>query len=615
MFVDLGESSYKVCIVEYTPAKLSVLSTHCDADLGGRDFDKAIGDWAVETFCAKYKNAESPKTRPKSMIKLLNAAEKAKKTLSPAGVKEARINVECLVDEYDFSGTLKIDEFLEMVKPLLARLEGPIQRCLEESKVPLDKIDTVELIGGGTRVACVKETLADILKLDKSLTNNGLSTTMNADEAVARGCALMSAILSPRFKVLPYEVVEQQVHPIKISWEGEVEEDDDEEEGAAKAAGNEVVMFERGSNFPSVRRVTLRKAGPFTVKASYASPMVTDAPTDICEFKIEGPVTDQPQKIRVNVKQDVSGIITLSSAQAMEEVIEEPEAKKEGEEAKEGAAADEAKEEDGKPKKKYKKNNLSFTVSAAMRLPKTEMDKCIEDEARMANADRIAAETAAKRNELESYLYAYRDKIIGELKDFCTEEEASKFSKSLEETEDWLYSDEGFETTKSVYAEKLTGVKALGDPIEHRVVESNTRQSAITSLKGTLETYKAFVNSSDEKYAHISDDEKNVCREACSTAESWLYELIEKQADIPQNVDPVLTVQMIKEKQSEVTGKVTPIMYKPKPIPPKVEEKEGENDEGKKEEGKDDPAPMDTDEKPKTEEGAADTPEPMETEA
>eukprot|EP00552_Chaetoceros_brevis_P003505 CAMPEP_0197739190 /NCGR_PEP_ID=MMETSP1435-20131217/18430_1 /TAXON_ID=426625 /ORGANISM="Chaetoceros brevis, Strain CCMP164" /LENGTH=33 /DNA_ID= /DNA_START= /DNA_END= /DNA_ORIENTATION= len=33
---------------------------------------------------------------------------------------------------------------------------------------------------------------------------------MNADEAVSRGAALQSAILSPRFKVLPYEIVEAQ---------------------------------------------------------------------------------------------------------------------------------------------------------------------------------------------------------------------------------------------------------------------------------------------------------------------------------------------------------------------------------------------------------------------
>ena len=60
-------------------------------------------------------------------------------------------------------------------------------------------------------------------------------------------------------------------------------------------------MFERGCNFPIVRRVTLRRSGKFTV----------DAHADI------------DYKIRVNAKQDIHGSLTLSPAQMVEEIIEE----------------------------------------------------------------------------------------------------------------------------------------------------------------------------------------------------------------------------------------------------------------------------------------------------
>lgn len=241
------------------------------------------------------------------------------------------------------------------------------------------------------------------------------------------------------------------------------------------------------------------------------------------------------------------------------------------------------------PKKKYKKTLLSFSTDTYMRLSKSDMDSTVELEARMANADRIAAETAAMRNELESYLYSMRDKMLGALKDYATEAEATTFSQALETTEDWLYSDEGFDTTKSVYCDKLKEVKGIGAPIEMREVETNTRQKSINSFKGSLELYKGFVQSSDEKYAHITDDEKDTCRAAISSAETWLYDMIEKQANVAQNVDPVLTVAMVGEKQKELTGKVTPVMHKPKPAPEKKEEvkeeaKEGA-EEGKKEEG------------------------------
>lgn len=53
--------------------------------------------------------------------------------------------------------------------------------------------------------------MADILiangvAIDKSQVNSGLSTTMNADEATARGTAWQAALLSTRFRVKEFQV-------------------------------------------------------------------------------------------------------------------------------------------------------------------------------------------------------------------------------------------------------------------------------------------------------------------------------------------------------------------------------------------------------------------------
>jgi heat shock 70kDa protein 4 len=53
-----------------------------------------------------------------------------------------------------------------------------------------EQLANVEVVGGGTRVNCVKQRFSDLLHLDRSKLNYGLSTTLNADEAVARGAAL-----------------------------------------------------------------------------------------------------------------------------------------------------------------------------------------------------------------------------------------------------------------------------------------------------------------------------------------------------------------------------------------------------------------------------------------
>lgn len=619
MFIDMGATTYSVSIVDFQPGKLVVKSAQYDVDLGGRDFDQTIADWLAAKFEEKYKGklSGSPKGNAKVMLKFLAAAEKAKKTLSPAGVKEARINLECIMDDLDFGITLKANEYKTMCQPLLDRLAAPINRALDEAGLKASDLTSVEIVGGATRVGSVKEAIAGVLGLNVKAVNNGLSTTMNADESVARGCALQSAILSPRFKVLPYEVHEYQSFPIKIEWDGSQEDGMEVDANSAEPTPtNSVIMFERGCNFPIVRRVTLKKSGKFTVNASYDDSSdkfqyPAGVGKHIATFHINAPAGSDA-KIRVNVKQDIHGSLTLSSAQMVEE-IPEPEAApaEEGTEVKaeEGAEAkvDEKKEEVKKPK--LKKTNLEFSISRPLDWTETEVQREIEVEVDMSNADRVIRETADARNELESYIYDMRDKIVSEsqLASFCTEDEKSAFSTLLENFENWLYED-GFDATKSVYVNKLAELKKSGDPIESRSYEAKTRPNAMAMLQKTLEKYTSWLNTSagDENYAHITEEERSKCQKMCDDSTAWMYDSLDKQGGLPANVDPAVTVAQIYAKNKEVADTVSPIMHKPKPKP-KVEEKKQEPaDEQKKEE-----------ETKKDESDAAepmDTSEPMEEE-
>jgi len=71
-----------------------------------------------------------------------------------------------------------------MIKHLVERVEAPIRVALNQAEVPKDKVDFVELIGGCTRVPAIKQRVADFFNREGIL-----STTLNQDEAVARGCA------------------------------------------------------------------------------------------------------------------------------------------------------------------------------------------------------------------------------------------------------------------------------------------------------------------------------------------------------------------------------------------------------------------------------------------
>jgi heat shock 70kDa protein 4 len=573
MFIDMGACAYTVCIAAFEPGKLIIKSVHGDMNLGGRDFDEAIAHWIAEQFSTKYKGklSSTPMETPKTRLKLLAAAEKAKKTLSPAGVKEVRINLEMLQDEYDFAASLESSVYEKLCAPLLERLAAPIQAALAEAGITAKDLTAVEVVGGSTRIGCVKRRLTEILG-----SKIVLSTTMNADESVARGAALQSAILSPRFKVLPYEIVEAQPYPIQVSWQDGNHAAGVEVDAASgtETATDSVIMFDRGLAFPITRRVTLRRSGDFVVHALYDDSAQkygypAGAGTSIAEFHIKAPPGEE-KKVRVNVKEDIHGIIHLSSSQMVEEIEEE------------GATAPAADGAAAASTKKIKKTNLEFSTRRPLDWTSDEIVKANELEVAMENADRIVRETADMRNELESYIYDMRDKISSDsyLGLYGTDAEKAAFTAKNEETENWLYED-GFDAKKSAFADKLAELKKLGDPIEKRQSEAQGRAAAVAKLKDSLELYSNWVNESqvNDIYAHITDEERTKVRNWCDEISGWMYEKLDQQGGLAPNQDAILTVADLEAKNQFLNVNCGPIMRRPVPIKKNEPTKDAKADE------------------------------------
>jgi len=70
-------------------------------------------------------------------------------------------------------------------------------------------------------------------------------------------------------------------------------------------------------------------------------------------------------------------------------------------------------------------------------------------EANLANTDRLIRETSDARNDLETFVYDFRDKLDRSLKAFSTEDERSSLNDRLAKEEDWLYTDEADEAKKA----------------------------------------------------------------------------------------------------------------------------------------------------------------------
>lgn len=166
---------------------------------------------------------------------------------------------------------------------------------------------------------------------------------------------------------------------------------------------------------------------------------------------------------------------------------------------------------------------------------------------------------------MEEYIYDTRSKLDDRYAPFVTADEKSKLLQELSTAEDWLYTEEGEESTKSVYVSRLDSLKILGDPITFRYRESEERQKSISALRETLNNYMNQATSNDEKYAHIDGKDKESIVGKIAVIEKWLNDMIVKQAERRKDVDPVLKSEEIMKKRDEIIFFATPILTKPKP--------------------------------------------------
>ncbi|KAI9571624.1 HSP70-domain-containing protein [Boletus coccyginus] len=549
LFVDVGHSSMSVAVVAFSKGQLVVKSAAYDRHLGGRDIDYALLQHFTTEFKTKYK--VDVLSSPKATFRLAVGCERLKKILSANS--EAPLNVESLMNDIDASSKLSRDTYEELIAPVLDRIALPLQQALVESGLSIDHIDAVELIGGTTRIPVVRA------RIQAALGGKPLSTTLNQDEAVARGATFACAFFSPTFRVREFHVRDIAQYPIKVSWERS-ETDPDED--------TELVVFPRGNAIPSTKVLTFYRKGPFDIEASYAEPQSLPGRVNpwIARYSAKSVPADPSGDlscVKLKTRLNLHGIMSFESSYVEEEREEVP-----------MEVDGNAQPADPPKKKRVKKVEVPFT-SFASSLDPSILEKLREQEAQMHASDKLVQDTEDRKNALEEYVYDTRDKLDGRYAPYVQSAEKSKLFTLLQEAEDWLYSEEGEDATKSAYVARLDTLKAVGDPVVTRWTEAEERPRAIAELKTSLNDYLAQATSPDDKYAHIDDKDKTAVVEKCATIQKWLDDQIAKQAERPKNEDPVLRVEDIVKKREEVIYFAVPILTKPKPKPLKVETPNG----------------------------------------
>ena len=145
--------------------------------------------------------------------------------------------------------------FEEISKDLLERFQAPMLTALADSGLKPEDIEFVEMVGGSTRIPALKQTIEKVF-------GKAPSTTLNQDEAVARGCAVQCAMLSHTVRVRDFEIQDAVPYPIQISWEPT----------KPGAEPGEMEVFKHNHNYPFTKLLTFpHRTEPFCFKAFYKS--------------------------------------------------------------------------------------------------------------------------------------------------------------------------------------------------------------------------------------------------------------------------------------------------------------------------------------------------------
>ena len=98
-------------------------------------------------------------------------------------------------------------------------------------------------------------------------------------------------------------------------------------------------------------------------------------------------------------------------------------------------------------------------------------------------------------------------------------------------------------------------------------------------FQAAIGRFQGFAQSAEEQYAHIDSAKKENVLKLCNESDLWLSQALSDQDRLSKSDNPVLTVDVLQGKISELTRACDPVMKTPKPKPKPVEEKPEETTE------------------------------------
>lgn len=210
--------------------------------------------------------------------------------------------------------------------------------------------------------------------------------------------------------------------------------------------------------------------------------------SEILSVKIPSflPKEDEYQ-LKVRIKLSLNGTVELTECvlietYKVEEKIKKPKVeKKEGDKKNDKKVEEEEDEYETKVTTKTRTTPIECQISDFHHVPAKLLEEQRNYEFEVTNSDRVIQETQAKKNELETFIYDWRDKSTGSYKIYFEEAVIPELHKKLDEASHWL-ENEGHNASKSAYVSKIEELKKNTDPVVKRYHEYTSLPAQINNL-------------------------------------------------------------------------------------------------------------------------------------